>query len=122
MVSYHRQLEMYRSRVLNNIEWLTNTFNANGSVIQQTYKNIFVHLLDESASQYIMMNDETWIMKGNKILRNWRSRSEGAKVSYRARHTLMPQIAERDPILKNYMKVVENTDERVEIHYIYPDE
>ena len=128
MTNYERELSEYQPKALNKIKYWMELYDANGSIIRQLYKNIFEYLLEDKATSLIITVEEFWLMKEREILTYLDTPSPdkagraGILHAKKVQRILLPQIAEKDPILSKYMKVIENTDERVEIHFIYPDE
>jgi len=128
MTSYEQELREYQPEALNKIKYWMKLYNANGSIIRQKYKDIFEYLLNYKATHIIIEIDERWLMKDKKILLHLSNpySDDGGRAAVRhsnkVTRVVLPQIAEQDPVLSKYMKVIEKTEERVEIHFIYPDE
>jgi hypothetical protein len=136
------ELEIYKWQVLNNIEWLQRTYGGNMSSVTGYYKRTFDYILEEKADTIIVTEYEFWVMKDGKNLHYRDAREisprdeqaiEGGRTTEKeilfiqlnvnkGRKFMFPAMAERDPVLSIYMKIVENTDERVEIQLIHPDQ
>ena len=139
MTNWEEELNAYRSRVLPDLDWLFKTYGGNGSIIIKSYQSMFDYILKDKVDVMIITLDEFLLNKDGATIFSQKVGAEECLEIYphltdkqleafikADRHSMAVSrhmfvaISERDPVLGKYMKVIENTEERVEIHFVYP--